>query len=196
MVRKDEQVGSQPNIAIGIVRDDGCVSQTTAFKTTLFRMPSKDEIPDFDYPSTPFAIVSPTNTNYIRDFAQYIYEHNLFRPITLAIANNSETPADNLLLKLEVENINSEDIFRTSLVSKPNRHPLLSMVNSSSLSRGPGWKLSHKGNISEAALRLETLRPKEEIRTEVPLYLGRALSGELKVMAFAYANNLRVPSVT
>lgn len=179
------------------------IGQTLTLKSKYLEVKNIDSIPDFEDSADTnrklkgLNLFDRPNTNYYRDYLEYIVKSSMYRKVNFWLKNNSVIGARDIFLDVlitsNIESLNIESNLKFEI-----KRPSKERDSSISLSlgdyfQGQEFQIRKNDERWDASIELKALQPKREVVTRQSMLIGAEESGEIDFQIRIYADTLAEP---
>lgn len=196
---------STSNISIEFydVKNEKNLGQKVQLKSKFIELKSLDKVPDYkqtakeDNKKTKGYLFDRQNTDYYREYLEYIVNSSMYIPINFWLKNNSIIGARDIFLDILITtdipslNVKSNARFR---ISKPSKNGESNLgLTLGDLLESDNLQIKESQDRWDSSIEIRALQPKREVISKQTILIGAETAGTIKFQVRIYADILPEP---
>ncbi len=195
------QAVTELSIQFSDTKKDVALGTSLSLAVELCEPPSERSIPDYSISrrtnSFNFTWDHGTNTDFLRELADFECARRLFRPVRLVVCNTSQIAAGNVRVEFSIlVNTGVVILYPSELPDRPKRRSSILNIPPMSFhpaSRNPGQvDISKNDEQYHIEIDCGDLQPGRRVWSDV-FYISKKVSGDFLLHGLVYADNLPQP---
>ncbi|MCU4164185.1 hypothetical protein [Carboxylicivirga caseinilyticus] len=201
-----DQNNSTSNISLEFFdkKNEKTLGQSIKLKSKFIELKNLDKVPDFklaikeDNKKSKGYLFDRQNTDYYREYLEYLVNSSMYVPINFWLKNNSIIGARDIFLDIiitsDIKELNIKSNTRFS-IKKPSKtgDPMGIGFSLGDLIEGESLQIKDNDGRWISSVEIRALQPKREVVPKQTMLIGAEISGKINFQVKIYADILPEP---